>query len=262
MKESVEDRLHSLMQKYFEDFREKFSECAVLYSGGLDSSIVAFVASHIINTRAYAVGIEGSHDLKAAAEGARELAIPLLKITASPRDVIEACSLLSSIFQDSLRRKPDRMELAIYSPMTLAMTHVREELVCTGQGADEAFGGYSRYGSMSAEERHVAMKDDLSELLAKGISRDRAIAMRFAKTLATPYLSHGVVRLADALADSEKFMGSQNKIPLRRLAGQMGLSASTRPKKAMQYGSGFERIISKEENNLKSSGIFDFKRLH
>ena len=256
------EELHALMRDYFEEFRNNYAECAVLFSGGLDSSIVAFMASRVMAARAYAVGIEGSHDLKAAEEGALELGIPLVKITASSADVVEACGQLCSIFEDALERKPDRLELSIYSPMTLAMKHVREELVFTGQGADEAFGGYGRYRKMSVHERSAAMRDDLSALLTNGIDRDRAIAMRFGKKLSTPYLSEGITHFSRALDDSDRFMDGQNKFLLRKLALQMGLSAGTRAKKAMQYGSGFERVISKEKRNLERSGIFDLKRLH
>ena len=262
MKVNPVDRLRSFLLEYVEGFKDRYSECAVLYSGGLDSSIVAALASRAMTTTAYAVGIEGSHDLKAAAEGARELAIPLVKITAAVDDVLSACSLLSTIFQGSLRRKPDRLELSIFSPVVMAMMHVREELVFTGQGADEAFGGYSRYSSMSVAERSISMKNDLSELLEKGMDRDRAVAAHFGKTLAAPYLYEPVVSLSGDIEDRDRFSEGQNKVLLRKLAMQMGLIASSKAKKAMQYGSGFERIISREEDVLKRSGVFDFKRLH
>jgi len=251
VKKSLTEELRSRLQEYIGAYRDRFNRCAVLYSGGLDSSVVAALASTVMSTTAYAVGTEGSHDLKAASEGAAELDIPLVKITASSAEVIEACRLLHDIFSASLDRKPDRLELSIYSPMTWAMMHVREELVFTGQGADEEFGGYSRYASMSAHERKEAMTCDVSKLITSGIDRDRAIAMKFGKTLGTPYLSDDVIRLSSNLEDRDKFLDGQNKAILRRLALEMGLSSSGSAKKAMQYGSGFERIIAKQKNSLE-----------
>ncbi len=262
MEKSLTEELRTYLQKYISAHLDRFSRCAVLYSGGLDSSIVAALASQVMSTTVYAVGTEGSHDLKAATEGAGELNLPLVKITASPAEVIEACRLLRDIFSGSLNRKPDRLELSIYSPMTWAMKHVREELVFTGQGADEEFGGYRRYASMSAQERKGAMAYDVTELVTRGIGRDRSIATMFGKTLGTPFLSDDVIHLSGNLDDREKFQGGQNKVLLRRLAMEMGLSSSGRAKKAMQYGSGFEKIIAKQKDSLERSRILDLKSLH
>lgn len=221
---------------------------ALLYSGGLDSSIIAGISSSRGRINLYTVGTEGSRDILEARKGASELGLELTEVIASDEDVLISCHRLNDIFAKRLGRRPTRLELSIYSPMVFALENVSEKVVLSGQGADEEFGGYSRYLRMDRSVLAEALNKDLDDLLLNGIRRDASIASEFGKTLVTPFLSTAVVSMAREMPLELKIDGGTNKVILRAVAAMLGLSAASAHKKAMQYGSGFEKAIKRLEH--------------
>lgn len=217
----------------------------ILFSGGLDSSILACMGAEFGEAVLYAVGTRGCFDLKAAETRAAKLGLPLRQIVALENDVISSCDELVTIFNRYLKRTPTRLELSIFAPMVMAMRNIEEGTVLSGQGADEEFGGYSRYMSMKAGERRHAMEEDLRMLLDEGRKRDNAVAAAYGKRLLMPFLGNEVVEFSRQVGDGEKVSNGERKIVLRRIACSLGLDAWDAPKKAMQYGSGFEKVIKK-----------------
>jgi asparagine synthase (glutamine-hydrolysing) len=127
----------------------------------------------------------------------------------------------------------------------LGLENIGDELILTGQGADELFGGYSRYLKMEGESLGEAMDNDIKTLITNDIKMNYKLAEHFGKVLMTPYLDEKVVRIAMDIPTEFKVFKGQRKIILRKAALQLGLplSLAKRQKKASQYSSGIVKEL-------------------
>ncbi|MBN1109656.1 MAG: hypothetical protein JXA45_02730 [Methanomassiliicoccales archaeon] len=210
----------------------------LLYSGGLDSSLLAVLARPFHPLPLCTVGLPGSHDLRVASSGAEELGLPWRGIVVREDQVRRGVAFLRDVL--GLR---EAVPISYELPLYLACISVPERTIITGQGADELFAGYARYGSMPLREREEALRQDLEAILAIGMPREERLAAHFQKSLLCPYLSPSVREVAARFRTEELISERGNKLPLRSLACQLGLSAAERPKKAAQYGSGIMKAM-------------------
>lgn len=224
---------------------------AVLFSGGLDSALLTALARPLSELRLYTVGYPGSHDLGAGRTGAEELGLPWEPIIMNDDALREAIA--------NLRDKvgiTDPVTISFEVPLYIVCSRVPEKVLLSGQGADELFGGYSRYASMSPEDLAEARAFDLKSLLFEGYIREVRMAQGFGKTLVCPYLDPRVIEAGFSITPEELFGDMGNKMPLRRIAQEMRLGAAKAPKKAAQYGSGvmkaMKRLAAAEGSELGS----------
>ena len=230
----------------------------LLYSGGLDSSIIAKVMTSMFPPTSYtvvSVGLPNSYDLNNAAEGAAELGITLHSQFLTIELVIE---VISSLRQMNIVRDP--VALAISIPIFLGMKALVNEFhvktVFLGQGADELFGGYQKYaqdykkGDFEATRKR--MTSDLRTLMEDQITREKRLAQHFKIDPIYPFLDPEIIKLAHSFPVTNHFVHTSQgeiirKVLLRKLANNLGLSndISTQPKKAIQYGSGTIKLLRK-----------------
>ena len=108
--------------------------------------------------------------------------------------------------------------------------------IITGQGADEIFGGYSRY--LETTTLGPDLDRDFAGLEQQA-ARDQAVAALHGTSLSMPYLDYRVVRAARAIPPEQKVRQGQRKVPLRKVAERhIPAEFAWYEKKAMQYGSG------------------------
>jgi asparagine synthase (glutamine-hydrolysing) len=231
----------------------------LLYSGGLDSTIIA----HIILSQfpssavqAVSVGLTDSYDLKNAQTMAEELGLPLSRCYLSKRVLNEVIYELRQ-----LRIVKDPGDLAIAIPLFLGMRTLAKnqnlQIVFLGQGADELFAGYKKYVTLYMEQgievTQQAMYHDFIQLTTQQAKMENGIASFFGLRLVYPYLDPRIV----TYAQSQPITAHLNQTPegdvirkniLRNCASKLGLSqkAITQPKKAMQYGSGTVKLLRKQ----------------
>ncbi|MHC1709313.1 MAG: asparagine synthase-related protein [Methanomassiliicoccales archaeon] len=213
---------------------------AVLFSGGLDSSLLTALAKPFSELRLYTVGYPGSHDLEAGRNGAEELGLPWQPI------LMDDDLLRSAIVH--LRDHvgvTDPVTISFEVPFCVVCAKVPEKVLLSGQGADELFGGYARYASMSPEELGEARTADVRGLLFEGYLREVRMAQGFGKMLVCPYLDPKVIEAGLSILPEDLFGEMGNKRPLRIIAQGMGLSAAMAPKKAAQYGSGVMKAMKR-----------------
>jgi len=216
-------------------------------SGGVDSALVAVLAGR----ECVAVGLEDSHDLRQARHAADVLGLTLTCVTITPKEIETALPLVIGAipYKDPVSTS---IALTQYCIARWAGQHGYQRII-TGQGADELFGGYTRYLET------MTLADDLErdflglELQA---DRDQAIAALHGTYLSMPYMDVRVVRAARAIPAEEKVQRGRRKIPLRQVAERhIPSEFAWYEKKAMQYGSGIWKVLQKlaRKNGYKTS---------
>ncbi|ASJ02282.1 asparagine synthase [Thermococcus profundus] len=222
----------------------------VLFSGGLDSSIVALLASKYSDVILYTAGMEGSQDLEWARKASELLGLELREYVFTEDEVEEELPRIAFTIEE-----PNPMNLAIGIPLYFATRLAGKDgvkVLLSGQGADELFGGYAKY-----LERPELMEEDIINLSERNLARDDKIAMLNGVEGRYPFLSMPVVWTALNIPLELKISGGVRKAILRKLALKLGLPAeiASREKKAAQYGSGaqkaLERIAKRRGTSLR-----------
>lgn len=219
----------------------------LMFSGGLDSAVLAVTARKHCNVTLYVAGMEGSHDLQWGVECASIIDLPYVCITLQEEGIVQA---MQNVVKVHGMTNPKWMSTFVAFDLVLQKV-VEKDVIC-GQGADELFGGYVKYGRMA--DPVSAMNDGVRELVEMEIPAYRKMATYYRKTLLVPYLDNNLISFSNTIPASCKFDESENKIILRRAAEIMGVPGmmAHRQKKAMQYGTGISKTIKK---HLKNTGI-------
>jgi len=207
----------------------------VAFSGGVDSSLVAMLASRHDEIELLVVGTPGAHDLGAAEESAALLNLNIRRLKISPAQMVAVSQELAATLTLS------RQEVEFMLPFWLVAREATHPLLLCGQGADELFGGYDRFRRSAAAPDLAA---EVAQLQARLPQREEVIARHFDREVACPFLDARVVAAADAFPQVERIL-APGKGPLRAAAAALGLPAviAQRPKKAAQYGSGAQKAI-------------------
>ncbi|MDE4908943.1 asparagine synthase C-terminal domain-containing protein [Methanogenium marinum] len=223
------------------------TEGIVAFSGGVDSALIAAIAKLPCVT----VGISGSHDISHATEVANEIGLDHICVTVTPDEVEDA---LKAVMKVIPRVTP--VDASIAATLYFVARWAGENgysRILAGQGADELFGGYSRY--LEAEDLERLFRDDFAGLAVQS-ARDQAVAGLFGCFISCPFLDTRVVRAAEAIPADKKVFGGVRKRPLRKVAcSYMPQETACYEKKAMQYGSGIWKVIQRaaRKNGYKNS---------
>ncbi|MHA2081757.1 MAG: asparagine synthase C-terminal domain-containing protein, partial [Candidatus Thorarchaeota archaeon] len=227
------------------------TSCAVLFSGGVDSSLVAAIAAKknkkivLVTTRS-----EGAHDDTAAKKAASELGIPLLEVELNSHLIWD--TLPEVIYSIETSRQMD-VEIAL--PFYLASKKAAEEgctTVISGQGPDELFAGYAKHVKTYIEKGPDALSEQLWNEVSithdANIERDeRAIAAHRVESF-FPYLDQQFVLASLSVPVEWKVSPDetpQRKVIFRELARLMGVPVEIAhaPKSATQFSSGSSKTL-------------------
>lgn len=212
---------------------------SVLYSGGLDSSLVAAGLRSIAEVELVTVGVPGSSDLLSGEDGARLLGLPWKQRVITLRDVQRVVQENPEIDRASPGSKSVQVAIALGLEATS-----RPEVYC-GQGADELFLGYAHFEGIPADAAGRRRDSDLQKLLGDDWPLSQSIAARLGKRLHSPFLDPEFLNQVRALSIEQLRSGPARKPLLRQMAAELGLpkALAERPKKAFQYGSGVARLL-------------------
>ncbi|HLC92214.1 MAG TPA: asparagine synthetase B [archaeon] len=226
---------------------------AVLFSGGVDSSLIAkAVSGRVKETVLFVAGVKGSEDLKSAHEAAKALGLPLEQIILSEKEVQSLAMRSMKILSFY-----DEMQVGLAVPVLACAERIAEQgfnVVFSGQGSDEIFCGYTNYANILKDSGYPAVEDEiwfsLSRMWSRNFYRDDIILASQSLELRVPFMARSFLQEAMVIPASEKILSatdSLRKRPVRALAKNLGLPDSivSRPKKAMQYGSGVQKIVTK-----------------
>jgi asparagine synthase (glutamine-hydrolysing) len=242
-------RLKISLTSSIEKRLEGLSQVGVMFSGGIDSTLLAFSADELgVETILYSVGHKDSADLKFAQKTAEHMRLPLKIKKVNPEDVRKYLPLvLDSIEEFNI------MKLGVGMPGYISSKMAHEDgikVMLSGQGADELFAGYHRYLRLYQEHGQYADKyilKDIFNLYQVNLERDDKVTMANHVELRVPYLDLDVINIAINIPMKYKINSEndpQRKCILREIARDIGVPEENvkRPKKAAQYGSGIEKI--------------------
>ncbi len=217
---------------------------AVLYSGGIDSSLLAWELRRRPELTLCTVGRPGSPDLLAGQRGAGLLDLPWRGIAIDGGDVHDA----SLRFVEELGGVPWVVRTVLLS-LALAIERAPADTLVCGQGADELFLGYAHYAGMSSAEAEIRVRADLDRLLAVDWPRTRRIAERTGKEIVAPFLAPGFIESALSVPIARRLPATNPKRLFREWSILRGVPAELagRRKRAIQYGTGVAALASAAE---------------
>jgi asparagine synthase (glutamine-hydrolysing) len=232
----------------------KKKRAAVVYSGGIDSSLVAFLAHQAgAQVTTFTVGWPESPDVLFVNLVEQQLPFKSRVLKTTKKDLKAALPEVLKLLEKAVIDK-NLMQVSLATGLFLVLREIKREgfrLVLSGQGADELFAGYFRALKIPLPEINVSCKKELARLLKSDACREKVIADHFGLTIKYPFLDPGVVDLAFKIPAGLKLKKEKGELGrkyiLRKLGERLGLPEVVfkRPKGAFQYSSRIQREIRK-----------------
>ena len=244
--QELEDALISFIKEKVEG-----KDVGVACSGGLDSGLVSAIAKEFANSvTLYSCGTKNAHDVMMTKDLSERLGISLVHAKITKGDMH---GLIREMIE--IAGQPDPFTISYEMPLLCVCKAAKEDIILTGQGADEYFMGCAKFVGASAEDYEVLKTASVERLLNVSVPCELKIAEHFNKTLYYPYLDISMTSLVEKI-DPEilrpKDMDSRKEV-LRKIAIHLGYDfIAKRPKKSSQYGSGTTDLIRgiAKENNM------------
>jgi asparagine synthase (glutamine-hydrolysing) len=213
----------------------------LLFSGGVDSVLLAWLMRTDPRTLLATVGLPGSFDLGRAHEASRILAMPWRPQCLS----LPGLQKSWNGWGRALWGEPEPRRSVLFS-LGVAFESFPRRAIWLGQGADELFGGYAHFDGLGVEECQERARRDLQRLREVDWPRTMELARDFGVSLRAPYLDERFEAEVESLPSRQRFGGGGRKPLLRKLASYVGVPEplASGPKKAMQYGSGISKAVA------------------
>lgn len=231
----------------------RLKEVAVAFSGGLDSSITAFLAKRFgVDAHLIFVSLENQAEIEHAKKAAESLKLPIQVQIFKEKNVEEVLPRVLWLIEE-----PDPIKTSIGIPIYWTAEKASDlgfRVMLAGQGADELFGGYKRYLSnclrYSEGELRRIMSNDVIHMYEKNFERDSKICSFHNVELRLPFASYPIAKFAISLSPKLKIKSSKDylrKHVLRQAAENLGLPhvIANKPKKAIQYATGVNKTLKK-----------------
>ncbi len=215
--------------------------CTLLFSGGIDSTLLAWELRGAPAVQAITVGLAGSRDLAAAEPAARRLG---LRWVGHAAHEAELTTLRARLDQELEGAAPSLRGVFLGLAAAIDAAPTRELLL--GQGADELFLGYAHFRGLDGPRAAERAATDLQRLLEDDWPRTVRIAQQLGHEVFAPYLAPAFVAAASSIPIALRLPVPEPKRWLRQWAIRRGLppDLAARPKMALQYGTGVARWLS------------------
>jgi asparagine synthase (glutamine-hydrolysing) len=227
----------ALVESVRESLADGEGVVSVLYSGGLDSSLVARACQEVgARMELVTVGLPGSPDIERARRGARWFGIDPHVRTLNPPIVQTAARRVWALLGPL-----SGLRLSLMTSLYLAVQATEGSQVLCGQGADELFLGYRHFETLSGESLEQKAREDWERLIRVDWPATLRLAEEAGRRIGSPFLSPRLWKISQSIPLPER----RGKAPLRGAARDWGLPESmvAAPKKAIQYGSGIASVL-------------------
>jgi asparagine synthase (glutamine-hydrolysing) len=251
--------LDASMRKRTQDF----SKVGIIFSGGIDSVIIAWLAKKMVpEVICYTGGVSGSNDIAFARHVAKRLGLKLRVNELTPDEVEQ---LLPEVIDTIENNNAGQVEVAI--PVYAAVKLAHEDginVMFSGQGADELFGGYPWYAKVVETEGYQKLRhhmdQDLLLLYSETLEREDKITMAHSIEMREPFLDINLIKLSMQIDLKLNVKGGSDTLGKhvhRKLAQKLGIpkNIAYRIKEAAQHGSGMHEIF---DSIAKKHGFDEF----
>ncbi|MEL7563757.1 MAG: asparagine synthase B [Dehalobacterium sp.] len=228
----------------------------VFLSGGLDSSIIAALAAQEIpGLNTFAVGMEGSEDLKYARLCADYLGTNHHEFLYTLDDMLD---ILPKViyYLESYDAALVRSAVPNYFLSRLASEHVK--VVLSGEGADELFSGYHYLKKFSQKDLNKELLEITGALHNTNLQRCDRMSMAHGIEARVPFLDVNFVRYALSIPVSMKIgPDNQEKWVIRQAFSQIiPQEIAFRKKKKFSEGAGsFQAFAEVAEKTISDAGF-------
>jgi asparagine synthase (glutamine-hydrolysing) len=245
--EAYKKALLASMKKRTQDF----NRVGIIFSGGIDSVVIAWLAKKMVKeVVCYTGGVHGSSDIVFARQIAKKLDLKL-RVNELTNDEVE--QLIPEIIDTIEDTNAGQIEVAI--PVYAAVKLAHEDginVMLTGQGADELFGGYPWYAKVLEKEGYQKLREHMTEdlllLYRETLEREDKITMAHSIEMREPFLDMKIIRLSMQMDLKLNVKGVDDTIGKhvhRKLAQRLGIprNIAYRIKEAAQHGSGMHDVV-------------------
>jgi asparagine synthase (glutamine-hydrolysing) len=251
----MEEAAQRLVDVLLQSSKERVSdvkEVAVAFSGGIDSSIIAFLIKlWDVNAQLIYVTLEGQ-ETAFVEQAAKALDLPLHVVAYSIDEVEETLPKVLWLIEE-----PNPINASIGVPMFWVAEQTVKlglKVLMAGQGGDELFGGYHRYledyakHGLAGVQRRLYL--DVVSAYESNLQRDNKVCAFHNVELRMPFVDWEVIQLALSFPAELKIASPKDtlrKRVLRHAAKRLGIPKyiTQKPKKAIQYSTGVNQAMKK-----------------
>ncbi len=243
------DKLDRLFAEASDQLTRKNRDCAVAFSGGVDSTLVAYYLSTSgVDPKLITTGLEDQKELEIAEKAANHHGWDIDIETHSEEDVK---LLLDEIIMSV--EEPHPMKVGIAYPFYWTAKNAYRKghsSLYSGNGADELFGGYKRYHTefLSGGDVERMIFDDTTDSWFNNFHRDTKTCLDQGIRLVLPFTHPCIIDFGLSIPSTLKLSKNPDcirKTILRKLAKKVGIldEIADRPKKAAQYSTGVDKAL-------------------
>ncbi len=260
-KEDIIENLMDLMMRAVRD-RSKPTN-AVLFSGGIDSVLIAQILKelgrevHCFCTGVMDAGEKDPEDVIFAKKIAKKLKFPLTIVKIKKREVPDLIREIIPIIETN-----NVVKVGVGLTNYVAAKAAKEagfKRIFSGLGSEEIFAGYNRHRDVSDVNKECIK--GLHIMRERDTYRDYTIASKLKIQMVVPFCDRRLVDYSLKIPGKFKIKGRQLKHIIREVAKEFGIPKvyAERPKRAAQYGSNFDRAMTKfaRQKKLKKQEWLD-----
>jgi asparagine synthase (glutamine-hydrolysing) len=252
---ALKDALYAAVSETISEFHR----VAVAFSGGVDSSILAKICHDLSeHVTLLTVGFSGSHDINFSKRIASKMSMEHKVWEIDYADFKENVQRIQQVIRCKNTSHVENC-IAYFYICRLAKQN-QLSIVFSANGCDELFCGYDEYRAV-----YHRGEAEISRLMDKKIANEftlmeeiEILTAQLGVQVRQPFLSPSFIRFAKTIPLDQKIKGPNDmtrKHILRWTALAIGVpeESSTRPKKALQYGSSIHKYFKKIERNRRIS---------
>jgi len=250
LKEDILEALDSAVKNLVSGLEE----IPIAFSGGLDSSIVAYLAAKYGRPVLYCAGFEGSHDVVNAQKSFERSLAPGAsgaKLLFSPRlEIIRLDDLDLKIYLEKtieLVGTDNKLVTDLNVPLFIIAERLKRDgcsSFLSGQGADTLFGGFAKYAyAKNFQEEEF---EDIRNIRRTNLDYNFKVCDYFGVKPLFPFLEDRVVELAVETSPDLKIKSGVQKHILRQAFEEcLPEEILKQNKKSFQYGSGIHKALAR-----------------